>query len=133
MNRYINVDNAAPPPKTARYSHAVEAGGVLYVTGQLPADPDNLDAPLPPGIEEQTRLCFVNLTRIIEGSGYKLSDAAFVRVFLTEFDRDYARFNDVYRTYFADDNAVPGRTTIGVTRLARDALIEIDMILKKSD
>jgi 2-iminobutanoate/2-iminopropanoate deaminase len=133
MNRYINVDNAAPPPKTAHYSHAVEAGGVLYVTGQLPVDPDNPEAPLPESIEEQTALVFVNLTRIVEGCGYKLSDAAFVRVFLTRFERDYERFNAVYRGFFEDEGSVPGRTTVGVTHLARDALIEIDMILKRGD
>ena len=43
MPRYIKADAAAPPPKTVRYSHAVEAGGLLYVTGQLPIDPENPD------------------------------------------------------------------------------------------
>ncbi len=131
MIRYIKVDNAAPPPKTARYSHAVEAGGLLYVTGQLPIDPDRPDAPLPEAIEEQTELSFLNLTRIVEAAGYSLADTVFVRIFLSHFDRDYAGLNTVYHRYFDDDGAMPSRTTVGVAELGRDALVEIDMVLAK--
>jgi reactive intermediate/imine deaminase len=133
MNRFINTDKAPPPPKTARYSHAVEAGGVLYVTGQLPVDPADLEAPLPEGIEAQTELVFGNLGQVVEAAGYSLSDAVFVRVFLTDFDSDYVRFNEVYRRYFDSDDTAPGRTTVGVTRLARNALVEVDMILKRQE
>ena len=53
------------------------------------------------------------------------------RVFITEFERDYAAMNGVYRTYFAADK-LPARTCIGVTALARKALVEIDFIAKRS-
>jgi enamine deaminase RidA (YjgF/YER057c/UK114 family) len=50
-------------------------------------------------------------------------------VYLTDFKRDYPGFNQVYQTYFPDDAKLPGRTTVGVTGLARDALVEVDLVL----
>lgn len=132
MTRYIKVDQAAPPPETARYSHAVEAGGVLYVTGQLPIDPDQPDAALPAMIEAQTELVFRNLIAIVEAAGYSLRDTVFARIYLSNFDRDYVGLNAVYHRYFDDDAALPGRTTVGVAKLGRDALVEIDLTLVRS-
>lgn len=130
--KHLNAPDAAPAPPTAKYSHAVEAGPFLYVTGQLPADPDDLEAPLPPDIEAQTRLVFKNLTRIVDHAGYSLADTVFARVYLTAFKRDYPGMNKVYAEYFPDDARLPGRTTVGVTALARDALVEIDLVLHKA-
>jgi len=127
--RYLNAPDAAPAPPGAKYSHAVQAGPFLYVTGQLPVDPDDGAAPLPAGVEAQTRLVFKNLERIVAHAGYALADTVFARVYLTEFKRDYPGFNQVYRSYFPDDARLPGRTTVGVTGLARDALVEVDLVL----
>lgn len=126
---YLNAPDAAPAPPTAKYSHAVEAGSFLYVTGQLPADPDDLEAPLPDGIAAQTHLVFKNLQRIVAHAGFDLVDTVFARVYLTDFKRDYPGMNAVYSEYFPDDARLPGRTTVGVTALARDALVEIDLVL----
>jgi 2-iminobutanoate/2-iminopropanoate deaminase len=127
--RYITVPHAAPPPKTARYSHAVEAHGFLYVTGQLPVDPANPDAALPTGIEAQTEMAFRNLQLIVEAAGYDLGNTVFARIYLTDFDRDYPGMNEVYRRHFANEERMPGRTTVGVTRLARGGLVEIDLVV----
>jgi reactive intermediate/imine deaminase len=132
MTRHIKVKTAAPPPKTAGYSHAVEAGGLLYVTGQLPIDPDHPDAPLPSSIEEQTELVFRNLSLIVEASGYSLSNTIFARIYLSDFERDYVGLNSVYHRYFNDEDALPGRTTVGVAKLGRNALVEIDLTLARS-
>jgi len=129
--RHYHVPDAAPAPPTAWYSHCVQVGGWLYVTGQLPADPDNPDAPLPPDITRQTELSFRNLERILAHTGYDFADTVFARVYLTDFARDYPGFNDTYRRYYPDDATLPGRTTVGVTKLARDALVEIDLVLYK--
>lgn len=131
MARYIKVDAAAPPPRTARYSHAVEAGGMLYVTGQLPINPEQPDAPLQPSIEAQTELAFRNLTLIVEAAGYSLADTVFARIFLSDFNRDYAGLNTIYHRYFDDDAHMPARTTVGVATLGRGALVEIDLILER--
>lgn len=123
------VPDAAPSPATARYSHAVAAGGFLYVTGQLPVHPDHPDAPLPDGIEAQTELCFLNFERILAHAGYGFADTVFARIFLRDFQRDYVGLNRVFHRYYDGDATVPARTTVGVAYLGRDALVEIDLVL----
>jgi reactive intermediate/imine deaminase len=126
MDAIFHVLPDAPKP-VAPYSHAVEAGGFVFVTGQLATDPDDDSRPVPPGIEAQTRKVMDNLSRVLKGCGLTFSDVVCVRIFLTDFKRDYAAMNAIYATYFAADRR-PARTTIGVTDLARDGIVEIDMI-----
>jgi reactive intermediate/imine deaminase len=116
----------APKP-VAPYSHAVEAGPFVFVTGQLATDPDDDSLPIPPGIEAQTHKVMDNLARVLKGCGLSLADIVVVRIFLTDFNADYARMNEIYATYFAADRR-PARTTVGVTALARGGVVEIDMI-----
>ena len=116
----------APKP-VAPYSHAVEAGGFVFVTGQLATDPTDDSLPIPPGIEAQTYKVMDNLKRVLKGCGLTLADVVCVRIFLTDFNRDYSRMNEIFSTYFADDRR-PARTTVGVMALARGGIIEIDMI-----
>lgn len=132
VTRYLHVDKAPPPPATARYSHAVEAGGVLYVTGQLPIDPDKADAALPASIEAQAERVFQNLRLIVEAAGYGLGDTVFVRIYLSDFDRDYAGFNTVYDRQFPDVERLPARTTVGVAQLGRGAMVEVDVTLVRN-
>jgi reactive intermediate/imine deaminase len=116
----------APKP-VAPYSHAVEAGGFVFVTGQLATDPDDDAKPMPDGVEAQTAKVMDNLRRVLEGLGLGFADVVSARVFLTDFDRDYATMNACYARHFAAGR-LPARTTVGVTRLARGGLVEIDMI-----
>jgi reactive intermediate/imine deaminase len=120
----------APKP-VAPYSHAVEAGGFVFVTGQLATDPDDDAVPIPAGIAAQTHKVVDNLTRVLTGAGLGLKDVVCVRVFLTEFERDYAEMNAIYKGYF-EAGRLPARTTVGVTHLARGGIIEIDMIAARS-
>src|SRR4029077_5874203 len=87
---------APPPPVGVKYHDATEADGWLHVTGQLPADPRSPSAPFPDGIEAQAEQTFRNLKTIVEGAGFALSDAVFVRIYLTHFERDFDGFNAVY-------------------------------------
>ncbi|WP_407919431.1 RidA family protein [Chitinasiproducens palmae] len=119
----------APTP-VAPFSHAVAAGDWLFVTGQMPTDPDDDAAPLPDGVAAQTRRVMDNLILVLQGAGASLADVVSVRIFLTEFKRDYAQMNDVYRSYFPVGR-LPARTCVGVTGLARDALVEIDLIARR--
>lgn len=121
-------DRAAKP--VAPYSHAVEADGWVFLTGQIPNDPADDDRPLPDGIEAQTRRTLDNLAVVLENLGLGLEHVVAVRVFLTEFARDYEAMNALYRGYFPADR-LPARTCIGVTALARGALVEIDAIAKR--
>ena len=123
--------SAAPKP-VAPFSHATSTEGWLFVTGQIPTNPDDDAAPLPEGIEAQTRRVIENLKRVLEGVGSGLDRVVAARVYLTHFERDYAAMNDVYRSYFAPER-LPARTCIGVTGLARGALVEIDLLARKID
>jgi reactive intermediate/imine deaminase len=116
----------APKP-VAPYSHAVEAGGFVFVTGQLATDPGDDSLAVPPGIEAQTHKVMDNLIRVLRGCGLSLANVVCVRIFLTDFNGDYAKMNEIYATYFDADRR-PARTTVGVTGLARGGIIEIDMI-----
>jgi reactive intermediate/imine deaminase len=126
MNPTFHLLAGVPAP-VASYSHAVEAGGFVFVTGQLATDPDDDRLPVPEGIEAQTHKVMDNLKRVLSGLGLGLEHAVSVRIFLTEFKRDYAVMNRIYAGYFPADRR-PARTTVGVTGLARDGIVEIDLI-----
>lgn len=116
----------APAPVTP-YSHAVEAGPFVFVTGQLATDPDDDSVPIPEGIEAQTRKVMDNLARVLKGCGMSFANAVFARIYLTDFNRDYAPMNAIFSSHFTDGRR-PGRTTVGVTALARGGIVEIDLI-----
>lgn len=118
------------PQPVAPFSHAVEADGWVILTGQMPTDPEAPDAPLPKGVEAQTRRVMENLSIVLQGVGLDLSHVVQMRAYLTAFDRDYATFNDTYQSYFPADRR-PARTTVGVTALAVGALVEIDCIARR--
>jgi reactive intermediate/imine deaminase len=120
----------APKP-VAPYSHAVEAGGFLFVTGQLATDPDDDSLAIPAGIEAQTLKVMDNLNRVLKGCDMTFRNVVCVRIFLTDFNADYARMNTIFSTYFENDRR-PARTTVGVNALARGGIIEIDMIAYRS-
>lgn len=72
-----------------------------------------------------------NLIIVLKGAGLDLSHVVQARVYLTKFDRDYAEMNDTYRSYFPEGR-LPARTCVGVSGLAVGALVEIDMVARKS-
>ncbi len=121
---------ARGPRPVAPFSHAVEDGGWVLLTGQMPTDPNDPDAPLPEGIEAQTERVLDNLEVILAGIGLGIADVRMCRCYLTQFERDYAAFNATYARRFAADR-LPARTTIGVTALALGALVEIDLIARR--
>lgn len=121
---------AQAPQPVAPFSHAVETDGWVFLTGQMPTDPTDPNAPLVPGIEAQTRRVMDNLVLVLDGLGLGLEHVISARAFLTEFERDYAVMNEVYRSYFPTDR-LPARTCIGVTALAVQALVEIDFVAKR--
>jgi 2-iminobutanoate/2-iminopropanoate deaminase len=120
----------AAPTHVAPFSHAVEADGWIQLTGQMPTDPNDDAAPLPEGIEAQTRRVMDNLIIVLGELGLGLEHVLSVRVFITHFERDYDAMNNVYRSYFPADR-LPARTCVGVTGLAKQALVEIDLVAKR--
>ena len=121
---------AGAPHPVAPFSHATEVDGWVFLTGQMPTDPEDQDAPIPAGVEAQTRRVMDNLILVLEGIGLGLQHVVSARAFLTHFERDYAAMNEVYRSYFPPDR-LPARTCVGVTGLAIGALVEIDVIARR--
>ena len=121
---------AGGPPSVAPYSHAVEADGWVFLTGQMPNRAGAPDAPLPDGVKAQTRQVMGNLHNVLGSVGLGWENVAAVRVFLTRFKEDYAAMNRVYAGYFPEGRR-PARTCIGVTGLALDARVEIDLIARR--
>jgi 2-iminobutanoate/2-iminopropanoate deaminase len=120
---------AGGPKPVAPFSHAVETDGFVLVTGQMPDTPE---APgvLPEGIVAQTHAVMANLQKVLGGVGLGFEHVAMARIYLTRFKQDYAAMNETYRSYFAEGR-LPARTCVGVTGLAYDALIEIDLIARR--
>jgi len=129
MIKRLLVPDAPPPPRGVKYHHATEADGWLYVTGQLPTHPVSPASDFPSGVEAQAEQVFANLKTIVEAAGYALSDTVFARIYLSHFKRDFDAFNRVYHRYFPDGTSAPSRTTVGVSELGRDALVEVDLVL----
>ena len=121
---------AAPTPVAPVFSHATEADGWVFVTGQMPTDPDDDGAPLPAGAEAQTRRVMDNLKLVLGGLGMGLEHVVVARAYLLRFKEDYEAMNSAYTSYFPADR-LPARTCVGVTGLARDALVEIDLIARR--
>lgn len=127
IKRYILEDF---PRSVSPSSHATEANGFVFLTGQFGRDLDDPDKPLPRGIRAQTDQTLRNMRRALEALGLTMGDVMSVRVFLTGFKRDYDAMNEVYAAFFPED-ARPARTCVGVTDLVRDALVEIDCIARR--
>ncbi|WP_198374689.1 RidA family protein [Neoroseomonas rubea] len=118
------------PPSVSPSSHAVEADGFVFLTGQFPRDLDDPEAPLPEGIAAQTTRTMGNLARALGALGLGLGDLVSVRVYLSAFERDYAAMNEAYATCLPPGGR-PVRTCIGVTALVRGALIEVEAVAKR--
>ena len=129
-NPHFMMIPGAPAP-VAPFSHAVEVDGWVFLTGQMPTLPDDDAAALPDGIEAQTRRVMDNLIIVLRGLGLGLRHVVSVRAYLARFEQDYAPMNRVYRGYFPPDR-LPARTCVGVTALARGALVEIDLVARRT-
>ncbi|WP_460785316.1 RidA family protein [Microbacterium tumbae] len=116
------------PPSVAPFSHATRWRDLLFVTGQMPTDLSG--ALVTGGIAEQTAQVLRNLSAVLASYGAGLDDALMVRVYLRDFG-DFEAMNAEYRTWFAEP--LPSRTCVGVTGLAVDALVEIDLVVGLPD
>nr|WP_199307762.1 MULTISPECIES: RidA family protein [unclassified Leptolyngbya] len=122
--QYITLPDSVLPT-VAPYCHAVRAGDLLFVTGQLAEDPATGQVVRGP-IDEQTTRVMENLKLVLEHSGSSFNQIVMARIFVTDF-RFFDTVNAIYRSYF-DPGRLPGRTTVGVTALAGFGDVEIDLI-----
>ncbi len=100
-----------------------------FGTGQMPDSPGSPGV-LPGGIVAQTHAVMANLRTVLAGLSLGFEHVAMSRIYLTRFKEDYAAMNETYRGYFAEGR-LPARTCVGVTGLAYDALIEIDLVVRR--
>ena len=124
MKRIINTDKA--PKAVGPYSQAVEANGTLYISGQLPIDPQT--GKTPETIEEQTEQALKNTGAILEAAGYTYGDVVKSTVLLSSMD-DFAAMNGVYATFYTAD--MPARVAYQVAKLPFGVKVEIESIAAK--
>ena len=122
MKNVIQTDKA--PAAIGPYSQAVQAGGLLIASGQLPLDPAT--GAFPEGIEAQTRQSLTNVKSILEAAGTDMDHVIKTTVFLKDMN-DFAAMNGVYATFFGE-GGFPARSAVEVARLPKDALVEIEAI-----
>ena len=110
-------------PGDLPFSKVVEANGFVFLAGQVGEAP-GIDGPVPGGIEAETRAMLDNVGRLLRTVGLDYADVVRCTVYLRDFG-DFAAMNAVYRTYFP--TAAPARATMGVTALAADYRVEIEV------
>ena len=111
------------PGAIGPYSQAIEANGMVFVSGQLPIDAAT--GQMAEGIEGQARQSLENIKHILEEAGLTMGNIAKTTVFLQDMSL-FAGMNGVYATYF--DGAFPARSAVAVKALPKDALVEIECI-----
>ena len=121
----VSTDKA--PAAIGPYSQGIRAGNLVFTAGQIALDPATQQV-VAAGISEQTTQVFENLKAILEQAGSSLDRVVKATVFLKDFN-DFATMNAVYGAYLAGDGVTPpARTTVEVSRLPKDVLVEIDLI-----
>ena len=118
------VASPKAPKAIGPYSAALRAGQLVFVSGQVPLDPDT-GVMVEGDIGHQTRQVLRNISALLEASGLSLTQVVRTTVFLADMN-DFGAMNEVYRTFFSEP--YPARSTVQAARLPRDARIEIDVI-----
>ena len=121
----IQTQNA--PAAIGPYSQAVQAGGTIYVSGQLPINPATGEF-AGADIRAQARQSLDNVKAIVEAAGLKVGDIVKTTVFVKDLN-DFATVNATYEAFFTEHNATfPARSCVEVARLPKDVKIEIEAI-----
>ncbi len=121
LKRKITTKNA--PAAIGPYSQAIQAGDMLFVSGQIPVDPATGE--IPATVSLQAKRSLENLKAIVEASGYRLTDVVKTTVFAADI-ADFAEVNGVYAEYFP--NNAPARSFVAVKDLPKGVKIEIEAI-----
>lgn len=118
------VSSPKAPRAIGPYSAALRAGQLLFISGQIPIDPES-GSMVDGDIGSQTRQVLRNIGALLEAGGLSPAHVVRTTVFLADMN-DFAAMNEVYRAFFAEP--YPARSTVQAARLPRDARIEIDVI-----
>jgi 2-iminobutanoate/2-iminopropanoate deaminase len=123
MSRKIINSDRAPAP-IGPYSQAIQMDNLLFTSGQIAIDPESGEL-LNGDVAEQTKLVLENVSAVLEAAGSSRQHVLKTTIFLKNMS-DFATVNQVYGEYFGD--VLPARSTIEVSRLPKDVLVEIDCI-----
>lgn len=126
MNKKIQTENA--PKAIGPYSQGVQAGNILYVSGQLPIDPGTGAFPSD-DIKDQTKMSLENVKAVLEASGMSLSDVVKTTVLLSDIN-DFSAMNEIYGHYFTEP--YPARAAFEAANLPKQAKVEIEVIAIKN-
>jgi len=126
MSKAVIATNSAPAA-IGPYSQGIRSGNLVFTAGQIALDPGTQKL-VEGGITEQTTRVLENLKAILEAAGTGMARVVKATVYLKDFN-DFAAMNAVYGAYLAADGVIPpARTTVEVSRLPKDALVEIDLV-----
>ncbi len=120
------ISTAEAPKAIGPYSQAIEAGGFIFVSGQIPLIPATGEI-VEGSVEVQTARVLENLKAILEAAGASLEDVVKTTVYITNMD-DFAKVNGIYGQYFQENP--PARVCVEVSKLPKGALVEIDVIAR---
>lgn len=120
--KVISTPNA--PQAIGPYSQAIQAGPMLFVSGQIALDPASGDL-VSGDVQAQTKRVMENIKAVVEAAGGSLDSIVKCTIFLKNMS-DFARVNEVYGSYF--DKAPPARATVEVSQLPKEVEVEIDAI-----
>ena len=126
MKQIINTSKAPAP--IGPYNQAVMSGNTLYISGQIPLDPDNGQL-IEGDIQKETHQCMKNLKAILEEAGMGFEQVVKTSIFLKDMHQ-FALINEAYAQYFNADTA-PARETVEVANLPQFVNVEISMIAVK--
>ena len=124
MKKTIMAKDA--PAAVGPYVHAVQAGNLLYASGQLGLVPETGE--LPEGIVAQTKQSLDNVGAVLRAAGYDYKDVIKTTVFIDNMD-DFGTVNEIYATYFTGET--PARSCVEVAKLPKGALVEIEVVAYK--
>jgi 2-iminobutanoate/2-iminopropanoate deaminase len=122
-NQVINTTNA--PAALGPYSQAIKAGNTIYVSGQLPINPQTGELYSGDDIKEETRVSLRNVKAILEAAGATLNDVVKCTVYVKNMDQ-FGLINEAYGEFFSENK--PARACIEVARLPKNANVEVDAI-----
>ena len=126
MKKIISTEKA--PKAIGPYSQAVESNGILYISGQIPINPETGKL-IEGDIKEQTEQVMKNIEAVLEAAGYAFSDVVKSTCLLNDMN-NFAAMNEVYGKYYQSDP--PARAAYAVVKLPLGSLIEIETIAVKS-
>ncbi|HJX92240.1 MAG TPA: RidA family protein [Pyrinomonadaceae bacterium] len=120
----VQVQTESAPAAIGPYSQAIRANGFVYVSGQIPIDPQTGEF-VAGGVREQTEQVLKNLSAVLRAAGSGLEQVVKTTVFLADM-KEFAAMNEVYSKFFAGEP--PARATVAAAGLPRDARVEIEAV-----